>query len=87
MTEIERIATQFLETVPEIQTYSREDFFCSGAASILTLTRQIVNDNALGEPKSAYEKGRQEGIIMMWEKVAEMFVHDGDDLPTLLGHK
>lgn len=84
-TEIDRIATQFLANVPEIQTYSRHELYCSGASLILGKLRDLVNNHALEEPKSAYEKGLHDGIIGTWEKIAELFVHDGDDLDRLLG--
>jgi hypothetical protein len=84
-TEIERLAKSFTENVPEQDTYSREDYIISGSSMILSILRQLVNDHALDEPKSAYEQGLYDGLIWSWETVARLYVQDGDELERLLG--
>lgn len=86
-TDLEREAILFVRNTPEIETYTPTDLYCCGAAAILTKLRTMVNDLALEEPKSGYEKGLHDGLIWSWEKIAELFVHDGDDLETLLNGK
>jgi hypothetical protein len=84
-TPIERDAIEFVKNYPEIQTYTETDLYCSGASAILRRIRDLVNDHALVEPKSAYERGLHDGLLWAWERTAEMFVNEGDDLETLLG--
>lgn len=84
-TPIEIEATEFVTTYPEIQTYSATDLYCSGASAVLRRLRNLVNDHALLEPKSAYERGLHDGLLWGWERIAELFVQKGDDLETLLG--
>jgi hypothetical protein len=84
-TPIEIEASEFVKTYPEIQTYTETDLYCSGAGAVLRRLRDLVNDHALAEPKSAYERGLHDGLIWGWERIAELFVREGDDLDTLLG--
>lgn len=86
-TEIERQARSFIETVPEQGDYTREDYIITGAAMIKTELRQLVNDHALEEPKSGYEQGLAEGLIWAWERVAQLFLKEDEELERLLGKR
>ena len=86
-TKIHTLARDYIKNVPEQGDYSREDYFIAGASTVLGMLRDLVNEQALEEPKSGYEQGLAEGLIWSWETIAELYLYPDQELEVLLGQR